>query len=127
MLRLRKETINYLESELKNYKYMDRDIERLNNKIIYPAQFKEKATLKNKQLKQLNKMKEAIENVYKTCSFDNRQFMEKYYFNNPEKLNVSGVAFKTNISKSTAYNLRNNILISLSETRGLYRTYRAVS
>ena len=36
---------------------MDRDIERLNNKIIYPAQFKEKATLKNKQLKQLNKIK----------------------------------------------------------------------
>jgi len=118
-LRLRKETINYLESELKNYKYMDRDIERLNNKIIYPAQFKEKATLKNKQLKQLNKMKEAIENVYKTCSFDNRQFMEKYYFNNPEKLNVSGVAFKTNISKSTAYNLRNNILISLSDELGI--------
>ncbi|MCQ8157352.1 transcriptional regulator [Staphylococcus epidermidis] len=118
-MRLRKETINYLESELRNYKYIDRDIERLNNKIIYSFQFKEKATLKNKQLKQLNKMKEAIENVYKTCSFDNRQFMEKYYFNNSEKLNVSGVAYKTNISKSTAYNLRNNILISLSDELGI--------
>lgn len=65
------------------------------------------------------RIKEAIDYVYATSNEDSQILIDRYNFNNIDNLNLTGVALTINISKSTAYNLRNNILLRLSDELGL--------
>lgn len=120
-MRLRKASINYLESELIYYNHLSRDIERIRNSKVHPTQYDKQKALKNRRLKQLTRIKEAIEHVYITSNEDSRILIDRYYFNNIDNLNLTGVALTINVSKSTAYNLRNNILLRLSDELGILR------
>ena len=77
--------------------------------------------MKDRRLKQLTRIKEAIEHVYITSNEDSQRLIDRYYFNNIDNLNLTGVALTINVSKSTAYNLRNNILLRLSDELGILR------
>ena len=120
-MRLRKATINYLESEFIYYKHLSRGIERIRNSKAYPSQYDKQKALKNRRLKRLTRIKEAIEHVYITSNEDSRILIDRYYFNNIDNLNLTGVALTINVSKSTAYNLRNDILLRLSDELGILR------
>lgn len=120
-MRLRKATINYLESELIYYNHLSRDIERIRNSKVYPSQYDKQKALKDRRLKQLTRIKEAIEFVYATSNGDSQRVVDRYYFSNIDNLNLTGVALTINISKSTAYNLRNDILLRLSDELGILR------
>lgn len=120
-MRLRKATINYLESELIHYKHIYRDIERIRSGKIYPSQYNEQKALKDRRFKQLTRMKNAIEHVYATSIEDSQRLIDRYYFNNIDSLNLTGVALMINVSKSTAYNLRNDILLRLSDELGILK------
>ena len=62
-MRLRKASINYLGSELIYYKHLSRGIERISNNKVYPSQYDKQKVLKDRRLKQLTRIKEAIEYI----------------------------------------------------------------
>ncbi|MGA4514658.1 transcriptional regulator [Staphylococcus caledonicus] len=118
-MRLSKITINYLESELIHYKQIYRDIEHIRSGKLYPSQYNKQKAIKDRRLKQLTRIKPAIEHVYDTSIEDSQRLIDRYYFYNVERLNLTGIALKLNVSKSTAYNLRNYILLRLADELGI--------
>ncbi|MDK3667902.1 transcriptional regulator [Staphylococcus pseudintermedius] len=135
---LRKSTINYLESELRNYPYMDKDINRVREEVLHPyteidenvgggrsganvsvTEIKATRVVNDRRLAQLTRLKVAIEIVYNETSDEGRKLMDLYYFAKPRTLNLTGVADEIYISKSTAYDLRKGILKMLADELGL--------
>lgn len=135
---LRKSTINYLESELRNYPYIDKDINRVREEVLHPWQptdenigggrsggnvsvteIKATRVVNDKRLAQLVRVKVAVEIVYNNTTDEGRKLMDLYYFTKPRKLNLTGVADNIHISKSTAYDLRKGILKMLADELGL--------
>ncbi|KIX91463.1 transcriptional regulator [Staphylococcus microti] len=135
---LRKSTINYLESELRNYPYMDRDINRVREEVLHPwsptdenigggkstetisvTEIKATRVVNDRRLAQLTRLKVAIEAVYNETTDEGRKLMDLYYFTKPRTLNLTGVANELYISKTIAYDLRKGILSSLADQLGL--------
>ncbi|WP_034172839.1 transcriptional regulator [Listeria monocytogenes] len=135
---LRGSTKRYLESELNNYNYIDKDIERVREEVLNPWQptdtniggdrvhsnvsvteIKATRVVNDRRLSQLARMKSAIEVVYQNSSRESKQLMELYYFKKPRTLNLTGVAQEICVSKSTAYDLRKDILIRLADELGI--------
>ncbi|UXR79043.1 transcriptional regulator [Staphylococcus sp. IVB6227] len=135
---LRKSTINYLESELRNYPYMDKDINRVREEVLHPwsptdenigggkstetisvTEIKATRVVNDRRLAQLTRLKVAIEAVYNETTDEGRKLMDLYYFTKPRTLNLTGVANELYISKTIAYDLRKGILASLADQLGL--------
>ncbi|MCG1215000.1 transcriptional regulator [Staphylococcus epidermidis] len=135
---LRRSTQIYLESELSNYKYIDKDIARVREEVLNPWQptdtniggehvhsnisvteIKATRVVNDRRLSQLARMKSAIDIVYQTSSKESQKLMDIYYFKKPRTLNLTGVAQEICVSKSTAYELRKEILIRLADELGI--------
>ena len=133
---LRKSTQRYLESELSNYNYFDKDIARVRDEVLNPwsqqdtniggdrvqsnvTEIKAIRVVNDRRLSQLARMKSAIEVVYNHSTTENQKLMELYYFKKPRTLNLTGVAQEINVSKSTAYDMRKDILVRLADELGI--------
>lgn len=139
-MKLKKDTINYLESELKQYIYIEKDIARVREEILNPwttidenigggrsaknvSVTEDKATslVNDRRLSQLMRIKVAIENVYRSVNDDGKKLMDLYYFTERRELNIVGVANKIHVSDKTAYNIRKAILYKLADELGIMR------
>ncbi|MBU3873848.1 transcriptional regulator [Staphylococcus coagulans] len=135
---LRKSTVNYLESELRNYPYIDKDINRVREEVLHPwspvdenigggrsnknvsvTEVSATRVVNDRRLAQLTRLKVSIEVVYNMTTDEGRKLMDLYYFAKPRKLNLTGVADEIFISKSTAYDLRKGILEMLADELGI--------
>ncbi|UXR86187.1 transcriptional regulator [Staphylococcus felis] len=135
---LKKQTINYLESELRNFPYMDKDINRVREEVLHPwfptdenigggrsnsnvsvTEIKATRVVNDRRLAQLTRLKVAVEIVYENTTDEGRKLMDLYYFTKPRTLNLTGVANELHISKTTAYDLRKGILSSLADELGM--------
>ncbi|HGH0780873.1 transcriptional regulator [Staphylococcus schleiferi subsp. coagulans] len=135
---LRKSTVNYLESELRNYPYIDKDINRVREEVLHPwspvdenigggrsnknvsvTEVSATRVVNDRRLAQLTRLKVSIEVVYNATTDEGRKLMDLYYFAKPRKLNLTGVADEIFISKSTAYDLRKGILEMLADELGI--------
>ncbi|MCE5049705.1 transcriptional regulator [Staphylococcus haemolyticus] len=135
---LRRSTQIYLESELSNYKYIDKDIARVREEVLNPwhptdtniggehvhsnisvTEIKATRVVNDRRLSQLARMKSAIEVVYHSSTPEVQKLMELYYFKKPRTLNLTGVAQEICISKSTAYDLRKDLLTRLADELGI--------
>ncbi|WP_317954924.1 MULTISPECIES: transcriptional regulator [unclassified Staphylococcus] len=135
---LRRSTQIYLESELSNYKYIDKDIARVREEVLNPwhptdtniggehvhsnisvTEIKATRVVNDRRLSQLARMKSAIEEVYHSSTPEVQKLMELYYFKKPRTLNLTGVAQEICVSKSTAYDLRKDLLTRLADELGI--------
>ncbi|HCZ8035951.1 TPA: transcriptional regulator [Staphylococcus aureus] len=135
---LRKSTQRYLESELSNYNYFDKDIARVRDEVLNTwsqqdtniggdrvqsnvsvTEIKAIRVVNDRRLSQLARMKSAIEVVYNHSTVETQKLMELYYFKKPRTLNLTGVAQEINVSKSTAYDMRKDILVRLADELGI--------
>ncbi|WP_353420556.1 transcriptional regulator [Staphylococcus coagulans] len=135
---LRNSTVNYLESELRNYPYIDKDINRVREEVLHPwspvdenigggrsnknvsvTEVSATRVVNDRRLAQLTRLKVSIEVVYNMTTDEGRKLMDLYYFAKPRKLNLTGVADEIFISKSTAYDLRKGILEMLADELGI--------
>lgn len=135
---LRESTKRYLESELHNYNFIDKDIQRVREEVLNPwsptdtniggehvqnnasvTEIRAIRAVNDRRLSQLARMKSAIEVVYENSSRDTQKLMELYYFKKPRTLNLTGVAQEICVSKSTAYELRREILTKLADELGI--------
>lgn len=135
---LRKSTERYLESELNNYNYFDKDIARVRDEVLNPwtpqdtnvggesvrnnvsvTEIKAVRIVNDRRLSQLARMKSAIDTVYIHSTEDAKKLMTLYYFKKPRTLNLTGVAQEINVSKSTAYDMRKDILTRLADELGI--------
>lgn len=135
---LRKSTINYLESELRNYPYLEQDIARVREEVLHPwsppdenvggggstenvsvTEIRATRVVNDRRLAQLTRVKLAIEIVYNHTTHEGRKLMELYYFTKPRTLNLTGVANVLHISKTVAYDLRKGILSMLADELGI--------
>ncbi|MCG1213942.1 transcriptional regulator [Staphylococcus epidermidis] len=135
---LRRSTQIYLESELSNYKYIDKDIARVREEVLNPWQptdtniggehvhsnisvteIKATRVVNDRRLSQLARMKSAIDIVYQTSSKESQKLMDIYYFKKPRTLNLTGVAQEICVSKSNAYEMRKDILTRLADELGI--------
>ena len=57
--------------------------------------------------------------MYTKQAEESQQLMDIYYFKKPRTLNLTGVAQEICVSKSTAYELRKEILIRLADELGI--------
>ncbi|HFJ5365840.1 TPA: transcriptional regulator, partial [Staphylococcus aureus] len=99
---LRKSTQRYLESELSNYNYFDKDIARVRDEVLNPwsqqdtniggdrvqsnvsvTEIKAIRVVNDRRLSQLARMKSAIEVVYNHSTTETQKLMELYYFKKP--------------------------------------------
>ncbi|EGQ1646409.1 transcriptional regulator [Staphylococcus pseudintermedius] len=135
---LRKSTINYLESELRGYPYLEKDIARVREEILHPWSPKDEnvgggradtvmcvtevratSVINDRRLAQLTRVKLAIEIAYNHTTDEGRKLMDLYYFTKPRTLNLTGVANALHISKTVAYDLRKGILSMLADELGI--------
>ncbi|QHW36642.1 transcriptional regulator [Staphylococcus ursi] len=135
---LRKSTVNYLESELHNYPYIDKDINRVREEVLHPwspgdenigggrsgenlcvTEIKATRVVNDRRLAQLTRLKVSIEVVYNMTTDEGCKLMDLYYFAKPRKLNLTGVADTLHISKTVAYDLRKGILSMLADELGI--------
>ncbi|EIM5198722.1 transcriptional regulator [Staphylococcus pseudintermedius] len=135
---LRKSTVNYLESELRNYPYLEQDIARVREEVLHPwsppdenvgggradtvmcvTEVRATSVINDRRLAQLTRVKLAIEIVYNHTTDEGRKLMDLYYFTKPRTLNLTGVANALHISKTVAYDLRKGILSMLADELGI--------
>ncbi|MBN6852255.1 transcriptional regulator [Staphylococcus warneri] len=135
---LRESTKRYLESELHNYNFIDKDIQRVREEVMNPwsptdtniggehvqnnasvTEIRAIRAVNDRRLSQLARMKSAIEVVYENSPRDTQRLMELYYFKKPRTLNLTGVAQEINVGKSTAYDMRKELLIRLADELGI--------
>ncbi|MCG1684559.1 transcriptional regulator [Staphylococcus epidermidis] len=135
---LRTSTKRYLESELKNYNFIDKDIQRVREEVMNPwtptdtniggdrtqnnvsvTEIRAIRAVNDRRLSQLARMKSAIEIIYENSDKDTQNLMDLYYFKRPRTLNLTGVAQEICVSKSNAYEMRKDILTRLADELGI--------
>lgn len=135
---MRKSTINYLESELIQYNSTQKRMNDLREEIQYPWQehdenigggqsntisstTERKATrlVTDKRLAHMERVSEAITNVYDNAAQVERDLMDLMYFDKPRKYTVDGVIDKLNVSRATFFRLKKRVLCNLADELGI--------
>lgn len=135
---MRQSTYKYLESELFEYNYIGKHINKVREDIRNPYRetdenigggksnrnvsvVEQTATrlLTDKRLIQLERMKFAIEKVYDQSNDDERKLMELYYFKKPRLLTPDGVAEQLSVSRRQFYNMKKSIVCRLADELGI--------
>jgi len=139
-MKLRHSTKKYLESELFDYKDMNKHLNQLREEIANPWQPQDEnigggrsnrnvsvtertATLlvTDKRLLQMQRMSNAIEKVYNDGTDLQKEFMDIYYFQKNRKLTIEGIAQELNYSRSTILDNKRIILCRLADELGIMR------
>lgn len=135
---MRKSTINYLESELRDYPNYNKHVAQLRNEILNPwtpsdenigggrsntnVSTVERTVTRlttDKRLLQLDRMMNAIERVYNESTEQQKEFMELYYFQKQRKYTVLGIADNLCISKTVLYEYKKDVLKRLADELGM--------
>lgn len=135
---MRKSTINYLESELIQYNSTQKRMNDLREEIQYPWQENDenigggqsntisstterKATrlVTDKRLAHMERVSEAITNVYDSAAQVERDLMDLMYFDKPRKYTVDGVIDRLNVSRATFFRLKKRVLCNLADELGI--------
>lgn len=135
---MRKSTINYLESELIQYNSTQKRMNDLREEIQYPWQehdenigggqsntisstTERRATrlVTDKRLAHMERVSEAITNVYDNAAQVERDLMDLMYFDKPRKYTVDGVIDKLNVSRATFFRLKKRVLCNLADELGI--------
>lgn len=135
---MRKSTINYLESELIQYNSTQKRMNDLREEIQYPWQehdenigggqsntvsstTERKATrlVTDRRLAHMERVSEAITNVYSNAQPVERDLMDLMYFDKPRKYTVDGVIDRLNVSRATFFRLKKRVLCNLADELGI--------
>lgn len=135
---MRKSTINYLESELIQYNSTQKRMDDLREEIQYPWQehddnigggqsntisstTERRATrlVTDKRLAHMERVSEAITNVYDNAAQVERDLMDLMYFDKPRKYTVDGVIDRLNVSRATFFRLKKRVLCNLADELGI--------
>jgi RinA family phage transcriptional activator len=135
---MRKSTINYLESELIQYNSTQKRMDDLREEIQYPWQehdenigggqsntisstTERRATrlVTDRRLAHMERVSEAITNVYDNAQPVERDLMDLMYFDKPRKYTVDGVIDKLNVSRATFFRLKKRVLCNLADELGI--------
>lgn len=135
---MRQSTYKYLESELFEYNYIDKHINKVREDVKNPYRESDEnigggksntnvsvveqtvtRLLTDKRLMQLERMKFAIEKVYDQSTQDERKLMELYYFKKPRLLTPDGVAEQLCVSRRQFYNMKKSIITRLADELGI--------
>jgi len=135
--KLDKGVFRHVEAELYRYHETKREIVRLRNDILYgktphdenvgggrsnlPGDPTGKAATlltTNRRLEQMERVVEAIETVYDEVSEDKKRLIELKYWTRPQILTWEGIAQKLHVSRNTAINWRNEIVLAIAKLVG---------
>lgn len=135
---MRKSTINYLESELIQYNSTQKRMNDLREEIQYPWQehdenigggqsntisstTERRATrlVTDRRLAHMERVSEAITNVYDNAAQVERDLMDLMYFDKPRKYTVDGVIDRLNVSRATFFRLKKRVLCNLADELGI--------
>ncbi|MBF7029674.1 transcriptional regulator [Staphylococcus kloosii] len=135
---MRKSTINYLESELIQYNSTQKRMNDLREEIQYPWQehdenigggqsntisstTERKATrlVTDRRLAHMERVSEAITNVYDNAAQVERDLMDLMYFDKPRKYTVDGAADRLCVSVRTFHRIKRRILTNLADELGI--------
>lgn len=135
---MRKSTINYLESELRDYPNYERHVRQLRDEILnpwietdenigggksnLPSSTVERGVTRlttDKRLLQLDRMMNAIKKVYNESTEAQQEFIQLYYFQKQRKYTVLGIADNLCISKTVLYEYKKDVLKRLADELGM--------
>ena len=135
---MRKSTVNYLESELIQYNSTQKRMNDLREEIQYPWQehdenigggqsntisstTERRATrlVTDRRLAHMERVSEAITNVYDNAAQVERDLMDLMYFDKPRKYTVDGVIDRLNVSRATFFRLKKRVLCNLADELGI--------
>lgn len=135
---LKNKTTNLIKEYLSNYKWLEYEIQNRRLEIIHPLLDRDenigggrsnKNTSQTEitavqlamdiRIAQLERIKWAIDTVYKELDYTGKQFMELYYFNKAENLTLKGVALQVSISEPTVKRLNKKVVMRVGELMGL--------
>lgn len=137
MEKLKKETFQYLESELFSYMNTLKEINSLRDEIIYNKNSSDEnvgggrsslpsdptgqvATrlATHKQLRYLEEVTGAITKVYEELPDLHKNFIKLKYWTKPQNLTMIGIAEQLHINKDKAYDVRKEVIQLLALEMG---------
>jgi len=129
MVKLKKTTYRYLESELSTYFDTKNEVLRLREEIIYASKpvdenigggrsggvsdpTSETATrlVTHKQLSYLEQVVDAIEKIYAILPKEHQTFIQLAYWKKPITLTMIGIAEEMNTNKNKVYKYRDEVI-----------------
>lgn len=138
-LKMPRDKYKYIESEIRMYhatvkEYNRRRMELLTdrsvpddaqssskpNVISNPTERYATRLIEDKRLTRLKEVMDAVEDVYQSADESHVQFIELNYWSRPKALTIEGIALKMNMSVRALYNVRNEIVYSVSHLMGEY-------
>lgn len=135
MSKIKRATREHIKQYLYNYDWLDKEINNIRDEIITPYverdtnigggqsnipsspdEIKAIRLADSVRLSQLEKMKWAIDDVYRQMDDTGKQFIDLYYRRN--LLKIDGVALELGLSTRTAKRLNTKIIIEIAERVG---------
>lgn len=136
-LKLRRGTVQHVESELYAYHETKKEIGLLKNDILYGGPVKDdnvgggrsnlpsdptsqRAVLmvSHRKIDQLERITEAIESVFERLPEKKQQLITIRYWKKSQSLTWEGIAMKLDVSRITAIRWNNEIIYAISEKIG---------
>ena len=136
--RIKKATFRYIESEIAHYHETLKEIEcikmmmyeegegrsysvdgRRSNMIGDPTFKKAAKVVMNRQIQHLEKVVNAIGEVYGALPEEKKRLVELLYWNKPQKYTWDGIAEQFHYSKKTLQRWRNAIVEEIAERLGM--------
>jgi len=129
--RLNKNTIDFLEGELRAYKATKRELEELRNKILQSSPVQQEgrnyspgdstghkaiALLMDKKIKRHQRIVDAINFIYQRCETKKQTLMAEYYFE--RRYTQEGIAYKLGVDRSTIHRWKKQIIYALAVKLG---------
>ena len=137
--KLRKGTFKHIEAELYDYHESLKRIKERKEEILFSSSVDDNkggansARLPNspteriatmlvmdKRLRELERITEAIETVYRSLDDDRKKLIEIKYWRKPQLLTWEGIAQELNVSRATVFRWREEIVNTIAEKLGWY-------
>lgn len=133
--RLRKHTYRHIEQELYFYRDTKIQIKDIRDEAFFaqgnsnpeggksnlPGKPTESIAIRledNKELREMEKMVQAIEEVYDTYDKRHQEFIRTFYWARPQRLTIDGIAEKLYVSRSEVFRFRHRIVFRLAKELG---------
>ena len=137
VMKIKKPTFKHIESELYSYYDTLKEIDNIRKDIMFckenidenvgggrssvPSSPTEQIGTRlatHKRLNQLEEVANAISKVYTSLPFEYQRLMKIKYWDRPLLLTWDGIALELNVSKRTAYRMRDTIVFAIAEKLG---------
>lgn len=135
-MKIKKGTFKHIESELSSYLETKREIEQIRSDIIHSTPFHDNpeggrssepsnptgktatALMTDRRLQQLERIVEAIAQVYESLPADRQELVRLKYWTRPQTKTWEGIAQEINISRRQALYWRNGIIHAIADRIG---------